>query len=125
MLRKIGICCLTFSFMCGLARGQRTSQPWQNDDPTLHHEIITVIRIVNELRPGKTRADILKYFTTEGDPSSRDQNHYVYKRCPCIKIDVTFTADPKDFMRKSATDKIATISKPYLELAAAGAASGD
>ncbi len=124
MLRKIGICYLALFFVYGLAQGQASNQLWQSDPP-LQHEVATVIRLVDDLRTGKTRADILKYFTTEGSLSSRDQNHYVYKRCPYIKIDVTFARDTRDSMKESATDRIATISKPYLEFLAVDGASGD
>jgi hypothetical protein len=63
-----------------------------------------------------TRADVLKNFQTEGGLSSRKWNHYVYRRCPYIKVDVMFAVAPGEILTEAAaTDKIATVSKPYLE----------
>ena len=72
-------------------------------------------RIVDGLHPGKTRADVLKNFHTEGGISAR-KNHYVYKRCPYIKVDVTFVVAREDNRtEEAATDRIATVSMPYLQ----------
>jgi hypothetical protein len=85
-------------------------------DSALTREVDTVIRIASALHPGMTRADVLENFKTEGGLSTRKWNHYVYKRCPLIKVDVTFVVAPgADEAKESSTDKIATVSKPYLE----------
>jgi hypothetical protein len=115
MSLKLVTCWLLFFVLCGSASIQQTNQPSQVDS-TLLREIDAVIRIVNALHPGMTRADVLKNFRTEGGLSSRQGNHYVYKRCPYIKVDVTFmVASGENLTQESAMDKIATVSKPYLE----------
>jgi hypothetical protein len=106
---------LVFLVFCGSAPGQQSNQPSQIDS-SLTSKIDTVIKTVDALHPGMTRADVLKSFETEGGISARGWNHYVYKRCPYIKIDVTFAvADGADPFNEATTDKIATVSKPYLQ----------
>jgi hypothetical protein len=101
--------------LCGSAPGQQDNQPSQVDS-MLTREIDKVIRIADALHPGMTRADVLKNFQTEGGKSTRKWNHYVYKRCSYIKVDVTFVVAPgEDQFKEAVTDKIATVSKPYLE----------
>jgi hypothetical protein len=114
-LSKAGLSWLLMLFLfCELASGQQTKQ--SPTDSALTREIETVLHIVNALRPGMTRADVLKNFETEGGISAREWNHYVYKKCPYIKVDVTFVvASREDQTKEAATDKIATVSKPYLE----------
>ncbi|MGD0445186.1 MAG: hypothetical protein ABSA39_14725 [Edaphobacter sp.] len=113
-LKAAGIYCLLFGF-CGSLLSQQTFQD-SNADATLSREIAIVIRLVDSLHPGMTRADVLKNFTTEGGLSARSWNHYVYKKCPFIKIDVTFAvAAEESLTNEAATDKIATVSKPYLQ----------
>jgi hypothetical protein len=114
MSLKVMSCWLIFLIFCGSAPGQQVQV-----DVALTREIDTVIRIADALHPGMTRADVLKNFQTEGGISARQWNHYVYKRCPYIKVDVTFVVAPgEDQTKESATDKIATVSKPYLEFSA-------
>jgi hypothetical protein len=115
MSLKVTSCWLMFFVLCGLALGQELNQQPQID-ASLTREVEAVIKIAVALQPGMTRADVLKNFQTEGGISSRQWNHYVYKRCPYIKIDVTFVVAPEAGpFNESATDKIATVSKPYLE----------
>ena len=115
MSLKAGSCWLLSFVLFVSASAQEANQRSQIDS-TLTREVETVIRIASALRPGMTRADVLKNFETEGGLSARKWNHYVYKRCPLIKVDVTFVVAPgADQMKESATDKIATVSKPYLE----------
>jgi hypothetical protein len=59
----------------------------------------------------------LKVFREEGGLSTRTTQRYVYRECPYIKVDVTFEAvgAPEDKLAKSSKDKVATISRPFLE----------
>jgi hypothetical protein len=115
MSLKVTFCWLMFFLFCGSALGQKINQQPQVNS-SLTREIDTVIRTADALHPGMTRADVLKNFQTEGGISTREWNHYVYMRCPYIKIDVTFVVAPGEGpLNESATDKIATVSKPYLE----------
>lgn len=62
------------------------------------------------IKPGMTRSDLLRVFTTEGGLSTRTRRTYVLKQCPTIKVDVEFSISGNE-----GDDKITQISKPYLE----------
>jgi len=66
------------------------------------------------ISPGKTRAELLEVFTTEGGISTRLWRRYVYRQCPYIKVDVEFKAIDDGRYEKPG-DIITKISKPYLE----------
>ena len=61
------------------------------------------------IKPGMTRSDVLRVFTTEGGLSTRTHQAFVLKQCPTIKVDVEFSISGSE-----AEDKITQISKPYL-----------
>ena len=78
--------------------------------------IDSVLRAAQTIKPGKTRADLLKVFTEEGGKSTRLHRQYVYRGCPYIKVDVDFAAvGAADATGESPQDKIVKISRPYLE----------
>ena len=86
------------------------------EQPQLTQSIADVLKIATALKPGMTRADVLRNFTTEGGLYSRAWNHYVYKGCPYIKIDITFEVPASAGADSElASDRIATVSKLYLE----------
>jgi len=95
------------------------------DDPKIYDvklsmEIDKVLRECLKIRPGMTRADLLKVFKGEGGLCGPEARTYVNRRCSFIKIDVTFSlTDPNqrtDFLdQERPTDVITSISKPYLE----------
>jgi hypothetical protein len=63
-----------------------------------------------------TREDLLKVFTIEGGISTRTRQTYVLKGCPLIHVDVEFTpVGNPGALEGTASDKIAKISKPYLD----------
>ncbi|MBI5688279.1 MAG: hypothetical protein HZC54_24670 [Verrucomicrobia bacterium] len=76
-----------------------------------------------EVRPGMTRADLLKVFRSEGGVYQRTQRHFVYRRWPpilswgYIKVVVRFEATEQKTNQsiELPTDKITWISKPYIE----------
>ena len=69
-----------------------------------------VLAWIATIKPGMTRSDLLRVFTTEGGLSTRTHRTYVLKQCPTIKIDVEFSISGNE-----AEDKIAQISRPYLD----------
>jgi hypothetical protein len=77
----------------------------------------SVLAWTADIKPGMTRKDLLKVFTTEGGLSTRTQQTYVLKQCPLIKVDVEFlaTANKQDQFAEMPEDKIIKISKPYLD----------
>ena len=82
------------------------------------------LREMKTIEVGKTRADLLKVFTTEGGLSTGLNRTYVYRKCPYIKVDVEFEvvgrtardAEGRVTLKEDDRDKIKSISKPYLEL---------
>jgi len=67
------------------------------------------------IRPGMTRAELSKVFSTEGGISTVTHRTYVYRDCPYIKVDVDFAPSaPKQDVEKP-TEIVTKISKPYLE----------
>ena len=72
--------------------------------------VSNVLLLIITIKPGMTRSDLLRIFTTEGGLSTRTRRTFVLKQCPTIKVDVEFSISPTE-----ADDKIAQISKPYLD----------
>ncbi len=83
-------------------------------DKILTEKVTEIITEADSLKEGNTRADVRKYFTTEGGISTPSQRTYVSKRCPYIKIDIQFR--PVNADKESMGDVIQKISKPYLSL---------
>ena len=69
-----------------------------------------VLAWIDTIKPGMTRSDLLRVFTTEGGLSTRTHRTYVLKQCPTIKVDVDFSISGNE-----AEDKITQISRPYLD----------
>jgi hypothetical protein len=69
-----------------------------------------VLAWIATIKPGMTRSDLLRVFTTEGGLSTRTHRTYVLKPCPTIKVDVEFSISGNE-----AEDKITQISRPYLD----------
>jgi hypothetical protein len=92
-------------------------------DDKLTQQVSDILTECQKIKPGMTRADLMKVFRGEGGLYSARHEKFVVYRCPFIKVDVEFklTKDTKlvrfdgnqDDM--SGTDTITTISKPYLE----------
>jgi len=72
--------------------------------------VSNVLACIATIKPGMTRSDLLRVFTTEGGLSTRTHRTYVLKQCPTIKVDVEFSISANE-----ADDKISQISKPYLD----------
>jgi hypothetical protein len=80
-------------------------------EDTRHTEWIqSVMEWMDTVKPGMTRADLLKVFAGEGGISTRTRRTFTLRECPYIKVDVEFSVS-----KKEATDKIVGISRPYLE----------
>jgi len=79
--------------------------------------IASVIDSIHTIKPGMTRADVLRVFTTEGGLSNRRHRTYVYKECPYIKVTVEFkpVGDPNNLVTEMPTDRVVSISAPFLQ----------
>ena len=72
--------------------------------------VSNVLLLITTIKPGMTRSDLLRVFTTEGGLSTRTHRTYVLRQCPIIKVDVEFSIAGNE-----ANDKIIQISKPYID----------
>ncbi len=78
-------------------------------------DIANVLKQCKSIRPGMTRAEVSKVFSTEGGLSTVTHRTCVFRDCPYIKVDVDFAPSaPKQDVEKP-TDIVTQISKPYLE----------
>ena len=104
--------------MCSLGVGaQETHKRTEHFDQQKTQWIAKVLTTIETVKPGMTRADLLKIFTTEGGLSTRYQRTYVFKECPYIKVDVAFVRSTNESVvsPESPSDVIAKISQPYLQ----------
>ena len=77
------------------------------------------------IKPGMTRADVLRVLTTEGGISTALHRTYVSRDCPYFKVDVDFKtagrpdsdANGRGMPMEANEDIILRISIPYLEFA--------
>jgi hypothetical protein len=83
----------------------------------LTNQISVILIECQKIKPGMTRAELLKVFTTEGGLSTAVHRTFVYRGCPYIKVDVDFIlSNPKrNIVEEQPTDTISKISKPYLD----------
>jgi hypothetical protein len=86
-------------------------------DTNLTKQISEILIECQKIKPGMTRAELLKAFDMEGGLSSATQRTFVYRGCPYIKVDVDFNlSDPQQkTLEERPTDTISKISKPYLD----------
>jgi hypothetical protein len=105
----------------GLAVGQKPAKPLVVDQG-LTRSMDQVLKDVSSIQSGMSRTELLRVFTMEGGPSTRDEAQYVYRRCPYIKVIVRFRR-PADADvdwggapdEEWSGDTIESISKPFLE----------
>jgi hypothetical protein len=86
-------------------------------DKHLTKQISAILTECQKIKPGMTRAELLKIFTTQGGIFTAVHRSFVYRGCPYIKVDVDFTvSDPKQKgIEERPIDIINKVSKPYLE----------
>jgi hypothetical protein len=85
--------------------------------------VADVLKRMQTVKVGMTRADLLKIFGTEGGLSTGLQRTYVSRDCPYFKIDVEFKAvgrpsrdgDGRVTLIEANQDVIVKISRPYLQ----------
>lgn len=84
--------------------------------------VAEVLKRMQTIKPGMTRAALLKVFTTEGGVSTRLGRTFVSRECPYFKVEVEFAAggninrDSQGRLtsREDPHDIIVKISRPYL-----------
>jgi hypothetical protein len=81
------------------------------------------LKRMQTIKPGMTRTELLKVFTTEGGLSTGLQRTFVSQDCPYSKVDVEFEAvgrpsrdsDGRVTLVEGSQDIIVKISRPYLQ----------
>jgi hypothetical protein len=69
---------------------------------------------IRSVKPGVSRADLLKKFKQAGGLYNRKLASYSYLRCPFFKVSVTFEpSGPGEAL--AADDKVVKVPTPYLE----------
>ncbi len=89
-------------------------------DPVLSKQIDAILRECYAIKPGMTRADLLKVFKEDGGLTTPVSSRYINRRCHIIKVDVEFSLTDPNQMKDTldwerSTDIITNISKPFLE----------
>jgi hypothetical protein len=105
------------SFRASRAQGQD-----QSSQSHLAWVADALIRM-RSIKPGMTRSDLLKVFTTEGGIYTGLQRKFVSRDCLYFKVDVEFEAvgrpnrdrEGRVTLIEDGRDVIVKISKPYLE----------
>jgi hypothetical protein len=85
--------------------------------------VAQALKRMQTVKPGMTRSDLLKVFTTEGGLSTGLHRTFVSRDCPYFKVDVEFKAvgrpngddNGRETLVESSLDIIVMISRPYLE----------
>lgn len=110
----IGASTLTWS-------AQTASQQQATQDHTAW--VAYALNRMETIKPGMTRADLLKIFTTEGGLSTGLHRTFVSRDCPYFKVDVDFRAvgrpsrdgQGRVTLVEDNRDVIVSISRPYLQ----------
>jgi hypothetical protein len=82
-----------------------------------------VLEKMETVKPGMTREELLKVFTTEGGLSTALNRRFVSRDCPYFKVDVEFKAvgrpdrdgEGRVTLEENSLDIIVKISRPYLQ----------
>jgi len=102
-------------FFLSLAVMVPASHAETSADQKFTAQVSDILMECSKLKPGTTRSELLKIFMTEGGPYNAGGRTFVFKRCPYIKIDVTFALTQPNQIAELPTDTIKSISKPFLE----------
>ncbi len=91
------------------------------DDIAFGRHLVEILKEIETLRVGMTRAELLKSFSVPGGFSvfSRTKQTYEFKKCPMVKITVEFMPIGPITNRTGRTgeserDRIVSISPPFL-----------
>jgi hypothetical protein len=128
---KLTSVCLTLLLSIGVsvcyarASWVITNQQPFNEQTSEQHTawVAESLKRMQTVKPGMSRAELLKVFTTEGGLSTGLRRIYVYRECPLFKVDVEFTpanrpardSNGRVTLFESDADIIKSISRPYLE----------
>jgi hypothetical protein len=83
----------------------------------------TALIKIETIKPGMTRREMLKVFTTEGGFSDGLHRRFVSRDCPYFKVDIDFKAvgradydqDGRITVEEDPRDIVVRVSQPYLQ----------
>jgi hypothetical protein len=104
-------------------RGMHQQSRMQTFDKDHTTWVAESLKRMQTIKPGMTRTDLLKVFTTEGGLSTGLKRTYVSQDCPYFKVDVEFEAvgrpsrdaNGRVTLVEGTQDIIVKISRTYLE----------
>ena len=81
--------------------------------------VVESLKRMQTIKPGMTRNQLLKVFTTEGGISTARERLYVSRDCPYFKVKVDFRqaieSEQTDWLQELDGDVITAISDPFLQ----------
>ena len=97
--------------------GTRTYLPAQTANDQAHQQWLEErYKEAISIKPGMSRADLIKLFDEDGGIQMITATRYVLKSCRLIQIEVKFNAYGADFRSIPAKDlKIMEVSRPFLQ----------
>ena len=99
-----------------LVVGARAYQAQVTDDQAHQRWLEERYKEAISIKPGMSRADLIKLFDEDGGGQMIAATRYVLKSCRLIQIEVKFDAYGADFRAIPAKDlKITDISRPFLQ----------
>src|SRR5438132_8612957 len=114
---------LSFFFFSSRRRHTRSLCDWSSDVCSSDLSASESLKRMQTVKPGMTRTDLLKVFTTEGGLSTGLHRTFVSRDCPYFKVDVEFKAVGRPdrdaggrvTLVEGNQDIIVKISRPYLQ----------
>jgi hypothetical protein len=126
ILRVSACALLSVVAICGSFLVQPTARAMQDSCLQVHDDWVRDSLIkMDSVRPGMTREQVMKVFTTEGGLSNGLRRTFVSRDCSYFKIDVEFKAvgrpdrdsDGRVTLEEDSRDIIVRVSLPYLQFA--------
>jgi len=115
-MKKQVVTILAICLLSLLVPGPSTFTQQANRPSSCCSVVTDALAAVGRIRSGSTRADIEREFRVQGGLFSRKDTVYVYRRCPEIKIRVTFSFNLSDglFVTGSPKDTVVSVSEPFI-----------
>jgi hypothetical protein len=125
MIRRLLVLFLFSIIVIGNSASVRLAQSASPQPCVQDHEawLADLLKKMDTIKPGITRAELLRVFRTEGGVPTGLRRTFVSRDCPQVKVDVEFKPvaradsfnDRVFFSVEDNRDIIVKVSKPYLQ----------
>jgi hypothetical protein len=125
MIRRLVALVLLSIIVIGGSISTRMGHAASQETGTQDHNawVAHVLEKIQTIKPGMTRKELLKVFTTEGGLSTGLHRTFISRDCPYFKIDVEFEAvgrpnrskEGRVTLSEDSRDIILEVSRPYLQ----------